>query len=118
MVEGLEIPVVFLLFVASDIPYCSFKKQTIDGYFEDQVHYVIDTAIEALMVNPTRKFIYVEQAYFWRWWHAESTTDIQRDNLRSLVKQGRWEFVLGGWVMQDEGNVSQPFHPFPRFVFR
>lgn len=46
------------------------------------------------------------RAYFTRWWFAETTSEIQRNNLRQLVKEGRWEFVLGGWVMQDEAVTS------------
>jgi hypothetical protein len=46
---------------------CQKKKddvgwlKTIEGYYEDAIHYVLDTTIQALMTNPERKFIYVEQ---------------------------------------------------------
>eukprot|EP00026_Physarum_polycephalum_P001546 Phypoly_transcript_01548.p1 GENE.Phypoly_transcript_01548~~Phypoly_transcript_01548.p1 ORF type:complete len:1071 (+),score=169.08 Phypoly_transcript_01548:77-3289(+) len=79
---------------------------TIDGYYQQQVKHILDTTVASLMENPDRKFIYVEQAYFWRWWTDPNTTDTQRDNLRTLYKNGQWEFVIGGWVMQDEACTT------------
>jgi hypothetical protein len=79
---------------------------TIDGYYEQQVKNIFDTTVASLMQNPERKFIYVEQAYFWRWWTDPNTTDTQRENLRTLYKNGQWEFVIGGWVMEDEACTT------------
>jgi lysosomal alpha-mannosidase len=50
--------------------------KTVDQYFTGDnnkvqragIQYTIDAAISALLENSTRKFIYVEMAYFWRWW--------------------------------------------------
>jgi lysosomal alpha-mannosidase len=38
------------------------------------------------MENPDRRFIYVEMAFFWRWW-IEQTEDMQ-NTVRQLVNQG------------------------------
>jgi lysosomal alpha-mannosidase len=65
------------------------------------VQYIIDSAIESLLENPDRRFIYVEMAFFWRWW-VEQTDDMQ-NQVRDLVNQGRLEFISGGWCMHDEG---------------
>ncbi len=50
------------------------------------VQYIIDSAIESLLENPDRRFIYVEMAFFWRWW-LEQTEDMQ-NKVRELVNQG------------------------------
>ncbi len=41
---------------------------TIDQYFEVFVESIYDTVIAALAVNPERKFIAVEMAFFAKWW--------------------------------------------------
>ncbi len=50
------------------------------------VQYIIDSAIEALLDNPDRRFIYVEIAFFWRWWRQQ-TEDMQ-NTVRQLVDAG------------------------------
>ena len=47
-----------------------------------------------------RRFIYVESAFFWRWWGEQS--EGMRTAVRELVKTGRLEFIGGGWSMNDE----------------
>jgi hypothetical protein len=43
--------------------------------------------IESLLENPDRRFIYVEIAFFWRWW-IQQTEDMQ-NTVRKLVNQGK-----------------------------
>ena len=52
------------------------------------VQYIIDSAIDALLQNPERRFIYVEMAFFWRWW-VEQTDDMQQ-KVKDLVNQGEY----------------------------
>lgn len=75
--------------------------------------------IVALEENPDRRFIYVEIAFFWRWW-VEQTEEI-RDKVVEFVKDGevsqfildtviifhvgRLEFISGGWCMNDEAST-------------
>lgn len=42
-------------------------------------------------------------AFFWQWWEEqdESTLDVVLD----LVSQGRFEFINGGWCMNDEATT-------------
>ena len=40
------------------------------------------------------------QAFFVRWWREQS--DDMRETVRELVKEGRLDFVNGGWVQNDE----------------
>jgi len=60
----------------------------------------LDSVILALDENPDRKFIYVEIAFFWRWWNQQ-TEDV-RDKVTQFVNEGRLEFISGGWCMNDE----------------
>ncbi|KAJ4433197.1 hypothetical protein ANN_15454, partial [Periplaneta americana] len=64
------------------------------------VQYIIDSVLDALLKNPERRFIYVETAFFWKWWveQDESTQGIVKD----LVNEGRLEFIGGAWSMNDE----------------
>eukprot|EP00392_Amoebophrya_sp_AT5.2_P015880 g16103.t1 len=43
---------------------------------------------------------YVEQAFFQRWYANQP--EEKRQKLKSLVRQKKWRFLNGGWVMHDE----------------
>ncbi|CAF5045895.1 unnamed protein product, partial [Rotaria magnacalcarata] len=83
--------------------------KTVDQYYygarndiqHAAVQFILDSAIQALVENPDRRFIYVEIAFFWRWWLQQ--TEEMQNTVRQLVNQGRLEFVSGGWSMNDEG---------------
>ena len=68
---------------------------TVDQYYILEVQYIITTVIEQLLVNPERKFIYVEQAYFQRWWREQN--DEVKGQVRMLVANKQLEFINGGW---------------------
>ncbi|XP_027990414.2 lysosomal alpha-mannosidase isoform X2 [Eptesicus fuscus] len=82
--------------------------KTVDQYFygihnriqHAGVQYILDSVIASLLAEPTRRFVYVEMAFFSRWWHQQ--TNATQDVVRDLVRQGRLEFANGGWVMNDE----------------
>ncbi|XP_035888341.1 lysosomal alpha-mannosidase isoform X2 [Phyllostomus discolor] len=82
--------------------------KTVDQYFygiynsiqHGGVQYILDSVISSLLAEPTRRFVYVEMAFFSRWWHQQ--TNATQDVVRDLVRQGRLEFANGGWVMSDE----------------
>ncbi|GAB1293420.1 Lysosomal alpha-mannosidase [Apodemus speciosus] len=82
--------------------------KTVDQYYygilsdvqHASVQYILDSVIASLLKNPARRFIYVEMAFFSRWWKHQSS--VTQDTVRNLVRQGRLEFVNGGWVMNDE----------------
>jgi lysosomal alpha-mannosidase len=67
------------------------------------VQYIIDTVIMALQANPARKFIYVEMAFFFRWWREQSPAT--QAIVKGLVTSGQLEFINGGWTMHDEACV-------------
>ncbi|KAK2502693.1 hypothetical protein MC885_007056 [Smutsia gigantea] len=82
--------------------------KTVDQYFygihndiqHAGVQYILDSVISSLLEEPTRRFLYVEIAFFSRWWQRQ--TNATQEVVRDLVRQGRLEFANGGWVMNDE----------------
>ncbi|XP_030835227.1 lysosomal alpha-mannosidase [Strongylocentrotus purpuratus] len=82
--------------------------KTVDEYFYGAnnsiqhagVQYILDSVISALAKDPGRRFIYVESAFFERWWHQQDEkTQFQ---VKQFVNDGRLEFINGGWSMNDE----------------
>ena len=76
---------------------------TVDQYYIEQVQYILDSVVSALQDNPDRKFIYVEQAFFQRWWRVQ--TPSKQNIVRQLVQSGQLEFINGGWCMHDEATT-------------
>ncbi|XP_022141414.1 probable alpha-mannosidase At5g13980 [Momordica charantia] len=82
--------------------------KTVDQYYVGSnnsiqgacVQNVLDSMVPALLADKNRKFIYVEQAFFQRWWADQS--EIVQDVVRKLVSSGQLEFINGGMCMHDE----------------
>ncbi|KAM9769135.1 lysosomal alpha-mannosidase [Menidia menidia] len=82
--------------------------KTVDQYFYGDrndiqhagVQYILDSVVDQLLKNPDRRFIYVETAFFYRWWKRQSSS--MQQTVTQLVNEGRLEFVNGGWCMSDE----------------
>lgn len=82
--------------------------KTIDQYYVGSnnsiqgacVQNVLDSLVPALLADKNRKFIYVEQAFFQRWWREQS--DAIQNIVKGLVKSGQLEFINGGYCMHDE----------------
>ncbi|CAH2272901.1 lysosomal alpha-mannosidase [Pelobates cultripes] len=64
------------------------------------VQYILDSVISQLLLDAKKRFIYVESAFFWRWWNQQSE-GLKKD-VQNLVQEGRLEFINGGWTMNDE----------------
>ncbi len=64
------------------------------------VHDILSNMLISLNNNPDRTFIYVEMAFFTKWYKQINQT--QREQVKSLLKEGRFEFINGGYVMHDE----------------
>ncbi|XP_063446500.1 lysosomal alpha-mannosidase-like isoform X2 [Mytilus trossulus] len=85
--------------------------KTVDQYYYGDrndiqnagVQYIIDSVVQELLKDPSKRFIYVEIAFFARWWREQD--EAMRDQVRMLVNQGRLEFILGGWCMNDEAST-------------
>ncbi|GMN29058.1 hypothetical protein TIFTF001_002270 [Ficus carica] len=66
------------------------------------VENVLDSVVESLRRDPNRKFVFVEMAFFQRWWTEQSLET--QEQVRKLVDDGRLEFINGGWCMHDEAT--------------
>ncbi|CAI8011181.1 Lysosomal alpha-mannosidase [Geodia barretti] len=87
--------------------------KTVDEYFYGAnnsiqhagVQYILDTVVDELQKNPNRTFIYVEMAFFVRWWNEQ--TDETKQIVRKLVTETRQlEFINAGWCMNDEAATD------------
>ncbi|XP_048233937.1 probable alpha-mannosidase At5g13980 isoform X2 [Ricinus communis] len=85
--------------------------KTVDQYYVGSnnsiqgacVQNVLDSLIPALLADKNRKFIYVEQAFFQRWWRNQRET--LQQVVKKLVSSGQLEFINGGMCMHDEAVV-------------
>ncbi|KAF0293557.1 Lysosomal alpha-mannosidase [Amphibalanus amphitrite] len=82
--------------------------KTVDQYFYGAkndiqragVQYILDSVVDELVKDPARRFIYVETAFFWRWYREQD--EATKATVQTLVNEGRLEFIGGGWSMNDE----------------
>lgn len=82
--------------------------KTVDQYYVGSnnsiqgacVQNVLDSLIPALLADENRRFIYVEQAFFQRWWRDQS--EKTQTTVKRLVESGQLELINGGMCMHDE----------------
>ncbi|KAH8389461.1 hypothetical protein KR200_005988, partial [Drosophila serrata] len=67
------------------------------------VQYILDTVIEELLKDSSRRFIQVETFFFAKWYSEQ--TEIVQKAVKKLVAEGRLEFAGGAWSMNDEAAV-------------
>nr|CAD7590765.1 unnamed protein product [Timema genevievae] len=86
--------------------------KTVDQYYYGShtltqragVQYILDSVIQELKNDPQKRFIYVETAFFWKWWMDQH--DFVKHTVRNLVNSGQLEFIGGGWTMNDEATTN------------
>ncbi|CAN8256400.1 unnamed protein product [Cochlearia groenlandica] len=82
--------------------------KTVDQYYVGSnnsiqvacVQNVLDSIVPALLADKNRKFIYVEQAFFQRWWREQS--EEIKSVMKELIRTGQLELINGGMCMHDE----------------
>ncbi|SPQ93940.1 Alpha-mannosidase [Plasmodiophora brassicae] len=74
--------------------------ETYETYFAGDVSTILSNVFYELMQDPRRKFVWSETSFFLLWYETLSTEG--RDVFKDLVQSGRFEFVGGGWVQNDE----------------
>ncbi|XP_057661695.1 lysosomal alpha-mannosidase-like isoform X1 [Diorhabda carinulata] len=85
--------------------------KTVDQYYYGSrntiqnagVQYILDSVMDSLRKDENRRFIYVETAFFWKWWIKQH--DIVKARVRRFVNNGQLEFISGGWSMNDEATT-------------
>jgi lysosomal alpha-mannosidase len=85
--------------------------KTVDQYYygsntsqqRASVQYILDSVVDELIRDSSKRFVYVEIAFFWRWWNEQN--DNVKQSVRLLVSEGRLEFIIGGWCMNDEAST-------------
>ena len=77
--------------------------KTVDEYFSGAnnsiqhaaVRNILNSVTSSLELDPARKFTYVEQAFFQRWYRELSYK--RRQAIKQMVARGQLNFVNGGW---------------------
>lgn len=64
------------------------------------VQYILDSVIPQLTAHSTKRFIYVEIAFFERWWNEQN--EAMKTEVKRLVANKQLEFINAGWCMNDE----------------
>ena len=54
--------------------------------------------------DKTKKFVWVETQWIDLWW-KEASKD-EKETLREIIKEKRFEFILGAWCMSDEATPT------------
>lgn len=86
--------------------------KTVDEYFTGSlqlshhatVELVLDSVVDEMSKRPHTKFTYVEMKYFTLWYNKQPQSI--KDKLKQFVKEGRFEFLNGGWSANDEACPS------------
>ncbi|XP_050302527.1 lysosomal alpha-mannosidase-like isoform X2 [Anthonomus grandis grandis] len=81
-----------------------FYYGTNSDVYDAGVAFIYDSVLPAVQKNKDRRFIYVETAFFWKWWQEKS--EVEQNMLRKLVDNGQIEFIGGGWSMNDEAVTN------------
>ncbi|XP_037385401.1 alpha-mannosidase 2 isoform X1 [Talpa occidentalis] len=74
--------------------------KTFDEYFREKTQYIFNNMVIKLKEDSRRKFMWSEISYLSKWWDTIDTQ--KKDAVKSLLANGQFEIVTGGWVMPDE----------------
>eukprot|EP00347_Sterkiella_histriomuscorum_P015208 403357903 len=95
--------------------------KTVDEYFQSDVSNIYTSVYNVLLKDSTKKYTHAEIYFFSMWWTQQN--DQVKTNFRQMVKDGRWEFVNGGWVASDEAcptfiDMIENFRTGHKFLMR
>ena len=69
-------------------------------YYNGAVDGILTNVVNYLWKYPDARFTHAEIWFFQTWWKRQNN-DI-KGKMQFLVREGRFEFVNGGWVASDE----------------
>ena len=76
------------------------RLNTFDEYYYKKAHDILTNSIESLLINNNRTFTYADISFFRQWYISLNETT--KDHLHSLIKEGRFCFVNGGFGLESE----------------
>ena len=79
-------------------------RESFDEYWTSSVHSIIDSVLDALREDQSKRFVWEEVSFLSTWWNQASNES--RDTMKKLHSAGQLEFIGGGWVMHDEADPS------------
>jgi len=65
---------------------------------------LISEVVNELLKHPERKFTYVEMKFFSMWYKRQDKDT--KGAVKQLIKEGRFEITMGGWVGTDEATTN------------
>lgn len=79
---------------------------TFEAYYNRDVRSILDSVLQSLSSDAAKRFVWAETSFFQRWYEVLSAD--KRARVKSLIENGQFEFVGGGWVQvkQCEGSAS------------
>ncbi|XP_045422411.1 alpha-mannosidase 2 isoform X3 [Lemur catta] len=77
--------------------------KTFNDYFRDKTQYIFNNMVLKLGEDSRRKFMWSEISYLSKWW--DIIDNQKKDAVKSLIENGQFEIVTGGWVMPDEATA-------------
>lgn len=78
--------------------------KTYKEYYDQNVNRILTNVYQYLSADSKRTFIWAEISFFKLWWQDQNPE--VREKVKTLVKNGQFEFVGGGWVQNDEATVN------------
>ncbi|CAI2360948.1 unnamed protein product [Moneuplotes crassus] len=78
-----------------------------EKYYQEYTHKILDNVVAALEKDQSKVFHWDDIASFEKWIYRYPSTDYSKlTRIRKLIKEGRFVFVGGGFVMNDEALPS------------
>jgi len=74
--------------------------QTFESYYQSSTSKTITNVVEVLVKDKSKIFHWSDIAFFHRWWSDQ--THSTREQVKILVRENRFIFIGGGWIMNDE----------------
>ena len=62
------------------------------GFHFDGVQYILDSVVDELSKDPNKRFIFVEMAFFWRWWRQQ--TPKTQITVKCSLKMVSWNLSM------------------------